>query len=298
VLVLLDREPVATFTVQKPANGDDTLLDKDWTVRVAVPAGTHDLGVTFVKVGSSLIDTARQPTQSRFNDRRHPRTAPAISQVSVTGPCAPKGVDDTPSRRRLFVCRPTGQDKAQDDRCAGAILSTLMRRAYRRPIANADVAGPMVFYRDARAESGFDAGIAAAVSAVLTNPEFLFRVESEPQKIAASAVYRVSALELASRLSFFLWSSIPDDELLDAAVRGRLSLPGESSRGRRAGCWPIGARSTWRQISPDSGCVCATSMRSIQTPLSIGTSTTTSDKPSGRRPSSSSTACCARIAAR
>ena len=107
--MLLDREPVATFTVQKPANDDDTLLDKDLKVRVAVRAGSHNVAVTFVKVGSSLIDTARQPTESRFNDRRHPRTAPAISQVSVTGPYAPKGVDDTPSRRRLFVCRPTGQ---------------------------------------------------------------------------------------------------------------------------------------------------------------------------------------------
>src|SRR5688572_5005536 len=233
LLVLLDREPVATFTVQKPANGDDTLLDKDLTARVAVHAGSHEIGVTFVKVGSSLIDTARQPTQSRFNDRRHPRTAPAISQVSVTGPYAPKGVDDTPSRRRLFICRPTGQDKEQEDRSAGTILSTLMRRAYRRPVATAEVAGPMAFYRDASADSGFDAGIAAAVSAVLTNPEFLFRVESDPQKLAASGVYRISALELASRLSFFLWSSIPDDELLDAAVRGRLSLPGELEKQAR-----------------------------------------------------------------
>ena len=148
LLVLLDREPVATFTVQKPANDDDTLLDKDLKVRVAVHAGPHNIGVTFVKVGSSLIDTARQPTESRFNDRRHPRTAPAISQVSVTGPYAPKGVEDTPSRRRLFVCRPTGQDTEQEEKCAGTILSTLMRRAYRRPIANAEVAGPMAFYRE------------------------------------------------------------------------------------------------------------------------------------------------------
>ena len=108
-----------------------------------------------------------------------------------------------------------------------------MRRAYRQPIAATDVAGPMGFYHDARADSGFDAGIAAAVSAVLTNPEFLFRVESDPQKLAASGVYQINALELASRLSFFLWSSIPDDELLDAAVRGGLSLPGELEKQAR-----------------------------------------------------------------
>ncbi len=111
LLVLLDRKPVATFTVQKPANGDDTLLDKDFNVRVALKAGPHDVAVTFAKAGSSLIDTARQPTESRFNDRRHPRTVPAISQVSVTGPYSPTSVADTPSRRRVFVCRPTGQDK-------------------------------------------------------------------------------------------------------------------------------------------------------------------------------------------
>jgi mono/diheme cytochrome c family protein len=233
LLVLLDREPVATFTVQKPANGDDTLLEKDLKVRVAVHAGPHNIGVTFVKEGASLIDTARQPTEARFNDRRHPRTVPAINQVSVTGPYAPKGVESTPSRRRVFVCRPTGQDAEQEEKCAGTILSTLMRRAYRRPIARTDVAGPMAFYREGRAEGDFDTGIATALSAVLTNPEFLFRVESDPRKVAASGVYRISDLELASRLSFFLWSSIPDDELLDIAVRGRLSQPGELEKQAR-----------------------------------------------------------------
>jgi hypothetical protein len=158
LLVLIDRKPVATFTIRKPANGDDTLLDKDFTARVTLPAGPHELGVTFVKVGASLIDTSRQPTESRFNDRRHPRTAPAISQVSVTGPYGPTGVTDTPSRRRLFVCRPPApsglrRDKAVDSpeetACAGTILSTLMRRAYRHPVAATDVAGPMAFFREA-----------------------------------------------------------------------------------------------------------------------------------------------------
>ncbi len=233
LLVLLDREPVKTFTIQKPADGDDTLLDKDLKVRVTVNAGPHNIGVTFVKEGSSLVDTLRQPTESRFNDRRYPRTAPAINQVSVIGPYAPKGAGDTPSRHRLFVCRPTGQDKAEEEKCAGTILSALMRRAYRRPIAKGEVDGPMAFYRKGRTEADFDAGIAMALSAVLTNPEFLFRVESDPKKVAAGGVYRISDLELASRLSFFLWSSIPDDELLDAAVRGKLSQPGEFEKQAR-----------------------------------------------------------------
>src|SRR5262249_19455009 len=233
LLVLLDREPVATFTVGKAGNGDLTLNEKPMKARVPVKAGPHNIAVTFVKEGSSLVDTPRQPTESRFNDRRYPRTAPAIDQVSVTGPYAPKGAGDTPSRRRLFVCRPSGEDKEQEEKCAGEILSTLMRRAYRRPIAKAEVDKPMAFYRKGRAEGDFDAGITMALSAVLTNPEFLFRVESDPKKVAANGVYRISDLELASRLSFFLWSSIPDDELLDDAVRGKLSQPAEFEKQAR-----------------------------------------------------------------
>ena len=234
LVVLLDREPIQTFTIQKAANdNDDAHLDKDLKVRVTVNAGPHNLAVTFIKEGSSLVDTPRQPTVSRYNDRRYPRTAPAINQISVTGPYAPKGAGDTPSRRRLFVCRPTAPDKAQEEKCAATILSTLMRRAYRRPVAKVDVDEPLAFYRKARSNGDFDAGIAAALTAVLTNPEFLLRVETDPKKVAPGGVYRISDLELASRLSFFLWSSIPDDELLDVAVRGKLSQPGELEKQAR-----------------------------------------------------------------
>jgi hypothetical protein len=227
LLVLVDREPVKTFTVQRTANRDDTLADKDLKVRIRVSAGPHNVGVTFVKEGSSLLDTFRQPTASRFNDRRQPRTAPALSQLSITGPYAAQGVGDTPSRRRLFLCRPASQARSEEEKCARSILSTLMRRAYRRPVTKDDLNQPMTFYRKGRASGDFDAGIAEALSAVLTNPEFLLRVESDPKKMPANGVYRVSELELASRLSFFLWSSIPDDELLDAAIRGKLSQPVE-----------------------------------------------------------------------
>lgn len=233
MLVLLDREPVKTFTVQRPAGGDDNLLERQYHVRATVSAGEHNLAVAFVKEGASLVDTTRQPTVSRFNDRRYPRTVPAISQVFVTGPYTPKGAGDTPSRRRLFTCRPTGQDKAQEEKCAATILSTLMRRAYRRPVAKGDVDKSMAFYRKGRADGDFDAGIATALRAVLTNANFLFRVESDPRNVPANGVYRVSDLELASRLSFFLWSSIPDDELLEAAERGKLSQPGELEKQTR-----------------------------------------------------------------
>jgi hypothetical protein len=231
LMVLVDRQPVANFTVEKPADGDDTLLDKDLKTRVTVRAGPHEIGVTFVKDGSSLAESARQPLQSHYNDRRRPFIAPAINQISLTGPYEAKGAENTPTRRRLFVCRPEASNK--EEACAKTILATLMRRAYRRPIAKAEVEGPMAFYREGRAEKDFDTGIGKALSAVLINPEFLFRVESEPKNIPASGVYRVSDLELASRLSFFLWSSIPDDELLAAAMAGKLSRPEELERQAR-----------------------------------------------------------------
>lgn len=234
MLVLLDRQPVETFTISRATVGSEILNEKPLKARIAVKAGPHDLAVTFVKEGSSLIETPRQPTESRFNDRRHPRTAPAVDRIAVTGPYAAKGAADTPSRRRLFVCRPTAPRKAEEGECASTILSTLMRRAYRRPIQKAEVEGPLAFYRKGRAEGDFDAGITMALTAVLTNPAFLFRVETDPEKASVNGVYRVSDLDLASRLSFFLWSSIPDEELLDAAVQGRLSSqPGELERQTR-----------------------------------------------------------------
>jgi mono/diheme cytochrome c family protein len=232
LVLLIDREPVKTFTIVKPA-GDDTTLDKDLKVRVPVRAGPHEIGVTFIKDGSSLLETARQPQLARFNERRHPRTGAAIDQVSVSGPYGANGAQDTPSRRRIFVCQPASADAEKESECAKTILSALMRRAYRRPISKAEVEGPMAFYREGRAGGDFDAGIGRALSAVLINPEFLFRVETEPKNAAAGGVYRITDLELASRLSFFLWSSIPDDELLDAAVRGRLSRPDELEKQTR-----------------------------------------------------------------
>ena len=223
IKLLLDRTPIGEFTVQRPANGDDALIDRNLKIRVPVTAGPHQVGVTFLKNSSSLIETARQPLQSRFNERRHPRMTPAISQVSVTGPYEPQGADNTPSRRRIFVCRPT--DPSEEQACAKKILSTLTRRAYRRSISEADLERPMAFYREGKSERDFDAGIGKALSAVLINPEFLFRVEVDPDKTAAGAAYRISDLELASRLSFFLWSSLPDDALLDSAIRGELRRP-------------------------------------------------------------------------
>jgi hypothetical protein len=260
--LLLDRTPIGTITIQKPPNGDYSLLDKNLKVRVPVKAGPHDVGVTFVRNSSSLLETARQPLPVHFNERRHPRITPAISQFSITGPYAPEGAGDTPSRRRIFVCRPTGP--REEEACAKKILSNFMRRAYRRSISEADLERPMTFYRegakrepdrakpqgtqrepdrakpqdakrepDRTSDGDFDAGIARALSLVLFNPGFLFRVEADPERVPGGTNYRISDIELASRLSFFLWSSLPDDELLDAAIRGELRRPDELERQAR-----------------------------------------------------------------
>ena len=222
--VLLDRAPVKSFTVAPP-KGDRNFekVDAHLKVRVPVTAGPHQLGVTFLKNPSSLLESKRQPYIARYNMHRHPRLTPAIYQISINGPYDSTGPGESPSRRRIFVSKP-GKPSEQDA-TAEMILSTLMRRAYRRPVTSADLQKTMEFYRSAKSEDGFEAGIEAALSAVLVSPEFLFRIERDPVGTAPGAAYRLSDLALASRLSFFLWCSIPDDELLAAAERGDLHKP-------------------------------------------------------------------------
>ena len=235
--LLLDGELVGEFTVRPPDQVEEhalnyqpshDTLDAHLTQRVAVDAGPHALAVTFPKKPELLLETERQPYQAHFNYYRHPRVQPAVYEISIVGPYNPAGAGDTPSRARIFTCRPAAADDG--DACAADILSTLMRRAYRRPVTGADLERPLELYRAARDEGGFDAGIEMGLAAVLVSPEFLFRVERDPAGVEAGAAYRLSDLELASRLSFFLWSSVPDDELLAAAERGELTEPGELRR--------------------------------------------------------------------
>ena len=221
VHLLLDRERVQTFEVRPPTDRiDHSQVDKHLKIRLDVEAGPHDVAVTFPKTQSSMLETMRQPTQSRFNMHRHPRTAPAVFQVGVTGPYEARGAGDTPSRRRIFLCRPTAA--SDEEGCADRIVATLARRAFRRSVADSDVAGLMAFFRKGRDAAGFDAGIERALAALLVSPEFLFRTELEREGTEPGESYPVSDFELASRLSNFLWSSIPDDELLAAAERGEL----------------------------------------------------------------------------
>ena len=222
--VLLDRERKASFTVMPPKSetGHQT-ADAHLKNRIQVAAGPHKLGVTFLKNPSSLLETKRQPYAAHYNMHRHPRITPALYQVSITGPYASKGHGNTPSRRRIFVREP--KESSDEEACARSILSTLTRRAYRRPVIDADLRKPMELFQTARAQGDFDGGIEMALSAVLVSPSFLFRIEADPAGVAPSSTYRIPDIQLASRLSFFLWRSIPDDELLDLAERGELSKP-------------------------------------------------------------------------
>ncbi len=222
--VLLDREQVKLFTVAPPPGRRNyEAVDQKLKVRIPVAAGPHQLGVTFLKNPSELLETKRQPYSAHFNMHRHPRLTPAIYQISINGPYASKGPGDTPSRRKIFVRNPA--KPAEEESCAELILSNLMRKAYRRPVTSTDLERPMEFYRRTRAEEGFEAGIETALSAILVSPQFLFRVERDPVGVAPNTAYPISDLDLATRLSFFLWSSIPDDELLDLAIRSELGKP-------------------------------------------------------------------------
>jgi cytochrome c551/c552 len=222
--LLLDKARLQVFTVKPPQREPEhATVDRHLTIRVPVQAGRHALGVAFLKKPSLLLETARQPYQAHFNFYRHPRVRPAIYSISIVGPHDTKGAGDTPSRRRIFASLPAGP--YEDGRAARLILRAIMKRAYRRPVTPADLRGPLALYEKGRADGGFDAGIEMALAGVLVSPHFLFRLEPDPAGIAPNTPYRVSDLELASRLSFFLWSSIPDDELLNVAIAGRLHEP-------------------------------------------------------------------------
>ena len=147
----------------------------------------------------------------------------AVGSVTITGPFDAKGIGDTPSRQKIFVCRPTG--RTEEDICARKILTGLSRLAYRRPVTDRDVQPLLGVFSERRSDGGFEEGIQAALQRLLVDPEFLFRIQRDPAQTPAANAYPVSDLEIASRLSFFLWSSIPDTPLLDLAERGRLKDP-------------------------------------------------------------------------
>ena len=192
------------------------------------PAGTVEIPLP-IKAGSHLVGVAfLERTEARDESTLRPRmrgrgTQPALASVTIAGPYDISAAGDSPSRRRIFTCRPTST--ADELPCARRVLSTLARRAYRRPVTDTDLQDLLPFYQQGRADGTFDLGIEKALERLLVSSQFLFQIEHQPSGVVAGSVFRVSDLELASRLSFFLWSSIPDDELIDAAVAGRLKDP-------------------------------------------------------------------------
>ena len=236
------------------AGGEDSEIDP-YQYRVAVKAGLHTVGVTSPRENlktereapvvpgagdgrggtvdiPSPVDLRLDGARLRRFDVRAP--APDIATLVIGGPYNATARGDTPSRRAIFVCRP--DRPAQEPACARTILTTLARRAFRRPVTAADVDPLYAFYERARARRGddtavdFESGIQAALEAMLVSPEFLFRIERDPADARADAAYRISDLELASRLSFFLWSTIPDAELLNLAEHDKLHEPGVLDR--------------------------------------------------------------------
>ena len=205
-------------------------LDARLRTKVHVKAGPHDVAVAFLRRDSAESDEPLQPF-TRDLDLQNMNGIPLIDHVQITGPFDATGPGDTPSRRRIFVCTPASSKDApagskDEVACANKILSTLARRAYRRPVSDADMETLLSFYQAGRNQGGsFEAGIENSLRLILASPKFLFRSEPDPERVAAGSVYHVSDLELASRLSFFLWSSIPDDELLNVATEGKLKEP-------------------------------------------------------------------------
>jgi hypothetical protein len=196
-------------------------VDKRMTSpRIKVSAGPHEVGFTFIE-RPTQEQNVWQPNLRDSQEAHNPSGIPRLRTGNIEGPYNVTGVAETESRKRLFTCKPT--TAAREAACASEILSKVARRAFRRPVVESDLEAPLAFYNDARKRGGdFNSGIRAGLARILASPSFVFRAEMDPASLPVGAAHRISDLELASRLSFFLWSSIPDDELLNLAVAGRL----------------------------------------------------------------------------
>ena len=188
-------------------------------IPVKVTAGPHKVGVTFVARTFAEPDEVLHSFRPSAGEDRIPR----IGSLEIQGPFNPTGVSQTPSRARVFVCQP--KSASDELPCAKTILSALARKAYRRPITNADLDAPIQFYSAARALGDFDTAIRDALPTILASPKFLYRAERSPAGLAPGSIHAIGDVELASRLSFFLIGRAPDDELLTAAERGTLTTP-------------------------------------------------------------------------
>lgn len=195
--------------------------DKALEVRFPAHAGTHLVTVAFLKE-TTVPEEPLYPQHTLYDYAQYKGGVPAVRTVAIGGPYNPTGSSTTASHDRIFICKPA---RKNDEKCARNILSTLAHRAYRRLATDSEIAELMEFYQQGLQEGGFETGVGMAVERILAGPEFLFRQETTPTNVTEGQIHRVTDLDLASRLSFFLWSSIPDDELLAVAEAGKLSDP-------------------------------------------------------------------------
>ena len=201
-------------------------LDQKLTVRIPVKAGTHTITAATVLKSHATRDDLIKPFIRTTIDGLDIMGDPSVDRITVEGPFGHANVGDTPSRRKIFTCKPaSGATAGVEEACAQRILTSLARLAYRKPVDAMTTNTLMSFYRNARAEANFDSGVEAALQFILASPEFLFRFEPSPAKTAANTTFKLDDIALASRLSFFLWSSIPDDQLLTLATQQKLSDP-------------------------------------------------------------------------
>ena len=211
-------------------------LDDNWVIRVPMKAGTHEIRATFLMKTDAVSEGFRKPFLKPYigrgpTDNRETREGASLRSLEIMGPLNAGSAEESPSHKRVFVCHPA--KPADEPACARTILAKLARRAYRRPVGESDMKVLLGFYADGRTKGTFDAGVELAVQRILVSPSFLFRTEFTPDNLKAGESYRISDLELASRLSFFLWSSIPDDELLDLAIANKLHEPSVLERETR-----------------------------------------------------------------
>jgi len=197
--------------------------DERLQLKFRASAGQHMVGVAFVKHTSAELETVREPFLRAAPENGDSHGQPYVSSVTLAGPFDATGPGDTPSRTAIFTCYPRAPREEAD--CAQRIVSRLARRAFRRTPTAAEVQALVAFYTQGRRGGSFESGIGLALTRLLVSPSFLFRIETDPASVAPATAYRISDLELASRLSFFLWSSIPDEQLLTRAEERRLSDP-------------------------------------------------------------------------
>ncbi|HYB96517.1 MAG TPA: DUF1592 domain-containing protein [Vicinamibacterales bacterium] len=228
--VSIDGERAAVVEINPRMSEADPNGMNLTTPRIHIKAGTHRLAAAFVQRFDAVPDDLMPPIDHTLADSQIGSgfgitTLPHLREFAVSGPFTVTGVSDTPSRRKIFACRPTSS--AEETACAQDIIKRLATQAYRGPVTAADMEGLTRFYAQGRKDGGdFESGIRMALQAVLVSPRFLFRLEEAPSTARAGQNYRISDLDLASRLSFFVWAAGPDDELLKIAQRGTLRAPG------------------------------------------------------------------------